>query len=109
MSDQIQVASVVSSLSTLLSLPEVQEGMRDGIEAFRDRLFYEDHSIAWDEKQVARFVSRELSNRIYQRGCRLDQAMGWPSLSYFHQIGFALGYLDQALAANAEQCAQEHD
>lgn len=40
---------------------------------------------------------REEVAEAYQWELEVDQLLGAPSLSYLHHLGFALGYLDQAL------------
>ena len=101
MSDQMHDQPVVLVLSALLAHPEVQAGLLSGQEAFQDGLFDEEHEHAWTEKDIIQFVEGELSSKRYRREQRIDQALGYPSLSYLHHLGFAISYLSQTLAAQA--------
>src|SRR5579884_442440 len=84
-------------LSTLLAHPDVQDGLRAGVQTFQERMFEEYHEKAWTEQDIIRFINHELSAKVYQRQQKIEQALGGPFLSYLHHLGFALGYLDQAL------------
>ncbi|MBV9705805.1 MAG: hypothetical protein JO125_00165 [Chloroflexi bacterium] len=101
MSDQMHDLPALPVLSALLAHPEVQAGLLSGQEAFQDGLFHEDHEHAWTEQDMIRFVEGELSGKQYRREQRIDQALGYPSLSYLHHLGFAISYLSQTLAAQA--------
>jgi hypothetical protein len=100
--DHMQVSTVLPFLPALLSHPDFQEGMRDGVQTFQEGMFWEDHEKAWTEDQIIAFVTEELSERKYQREQRIDQVMGESPLSYLHHLGFTISYLDQALAAQAQ-------
>ncbi|HYU73132.1 MAG TPA: hypothetical protein VEL31_10680 [Ktedonobacteraceae bacterium] len=65
-------------------------------------MFCEDRDKAWNEDAIVQFVGEELSERKYRREQRIDQAMGYLSLSYLHHLGFVISYLDQALAAKGQ-------
>ena len=87
-----------SLLSTLLTHPDVQDGLRAGVQTFQEKMFDEDHEQAWNEQDIIQFVSQELPPcEAYQWELEVDQILGAPSFSYLHHLGFALGYLDQAL------------
>ncbi len=98
----VQVSTVLPFLSTLLKHPDVQEGMRDGVQPFQEGMFWEDHEKAWTEDEIIAFIGEELSEGKYRREQHIDQVMGQPSLSYLHHLGFTISYLDQALAAKAQ-------
>ena len=100
--DHMQVSTVLPFLPTLLSHPDFQKGMRDGVQAFQEGLFWEDHEKAWTEDEIIAFIGEELSEKRYRREQHIDQVMGQPSLSYLHHLGFTISYLDQALAAKAQ-------
>jgi hypothetical protein len=84
-------------LSTLLAHPDVQDGLRTGALIFQEGFFEEDHEKAWNEQDIIQFVNQELSVEVRRRELIAEQILGGPSLSYLHHLGFALGYLDQAL------------
>jgi hypothetical protein len=65
-------------------------------------MFWEDHEKAWTEDDIIQFIGEELSEKAYRREQRIDQAMGQPSLSYLHYLGFTISYIDQALAAQGQ-------
>ncbi|MBV9690909.1 MAG: hypothetical protein JO202_14520 [Ktedonobacteraceae bacterium] len=101
MSDQMQDLPVVPVLSALLAHPEVQAGLLSGQAAFQDGVFSEEHAHAWTERDMIQFVEGELSGKQYRREQRIDQALGYPSLSYLYRLGFVISYLSQTLAAQA--------
>ncbi|MBV9688180.1 MAG: hypothetical protein JO202_00545 [Ktedonobacteraceae bacterium] len=100
MSDQMQ--PTVPVLSALLAHAEVQAGLRSGQEAFQDGLFDQDHEHAWTEQEIIQFVDSELSSKRYRREQRIDQALGSPTLSSLHRLGFIISSLSQTLAAQAQ-------
>ncbi|MBV9689833.1 MAG: hypothetical protein JO202_08985 [Ktedonobacteraceae bacterium] len=89
-------------LSTFLEHAEVQAGLRSGQEAFQDGLFDQDHEHAWTEQDIIQFVDSELSGEQYRREQRIDQALGSPTLSSLHRLGFVISSLSQTLAAQAQ-------
>jgi hypothetical protein len=101
MLDQMQIASVIPSLSALLAHPEFQAGVRDGQQSFQDGLFWDDHEHPWTEQKRIDFVTKEVSAKQHHKEQRLSLAMGEPPISYLHRLGFVMGYLDQELAAQA--------
>lgn len=66
-------------------------------------MFWEDHEKAWTEDDIIAFITQELSEARYRRGQCFDQMMGHIPLSYLHHLGFAISYLDRALAATRAQ------
>ena len=98
----VQVSTVFPFLPALLSHPDFQEGVRDGVQTFQEGLFWEDHEKTWTEEEIIAFIGEELSERKYRREQHIDQVMGETSLSSLHHLGFAISYLDQALAAQAQ-------
>jgi hypothetical protein len=100
--DHVQVSTVLPFLPALLSHPDFQERMRDGVQTFQEGMFWEDHEKAWTEDEIIAFIGGELSEQKYRREQRIDQVMGLSSLSYLYHLGFAISYLDQALAAQAQ-------
>lgn len=97
----VQESTVLPFLPALLSHPDFQEGVRDGVQTFQEGMFWEDHEKAWTEEEVIAFIGEELSEQTYRREQRIDQVMGLPPHSYLHLLGFTISYLDQALAAQA--------
>src|SRR5450755_4294128 len=100
--DQMQVSALVPTfdplLPALLEHPDFQEGLHDGQQTFQEGVFWEDHEKVWTEDEIIQFLAEELSEEVYQREQRIARAMGHLSLSYLHHLGFAISYLDQALA-----------
>jgi hypothetical protein len=79
MLDQRQVTPItIPVLSALLEHPDVQEGLRNGQECFREGMFHEDHEKAWAEEDILQFVEEELSRKRYRREQRIGQVMGNP-------------------------------
>jgi hypothetical protein len=99
--DPMQGATVLPFLPALLKHPDFQAGLRDGQQTFQEGMFWEDQENVWTEDDIIQFIGEELSETTYRRGQRIDQVMGQPSLSYLHHLGFAISYLDQALAIRA--------
>jgi len=99
--DHVQVSTVLLFLPTLLSHPDFQEGMRDGVQAFQEGMFEEDHEKAWTEDEIIAFIGEESSEGKYRREQQIDQVMGQPSLTYLHHLGFTISYLDQALCSKS--------
>jgi hypothetical protein len=97
--DHMHVATVVPFLPALLEHADFQAGVRAGQQAFQGGMFWEDHEKAWTEDEIIQFLGEELSEKAYRREQRIGQAMGQPSLSYLHHLGFTISYLDLALAA----------
>ena len=98
----VQVPAVPPFLPALLKHPNFQEGVRDGVQAFQEGMFYEDHEKAWTEDEIIAYVTEELSEEMYRREQSIDQIMGYSSPSYLHHLGFTISYLDQALTAQAQ-------
>lgn len=95
MEDQMQVS--ITFISTLLASPEFREGLEAGTQAARENFFSEDLTQVWDEEKIVKFVSRELSYKLYRNEKRIEKKMGWPSRPYLRHPGFVMGYLDQML------------
>jgi len=98
----MQGVIVVPLFPTLLEHPDFQEGLGDGQECFREGMFEEDQEKTWTEDEIIQFIGEELSERKYRRDHSFDQALGLPSCSYLHHLGFVIGYLDQVFAAKAQ-------
>ena len=99
--NHLQASTVLPFLPTLLSHPDFQEGMRDGVQAFQEGMFEEDHEKAWTEDEIIAFIGEESSEGKYRREQQIDQVMGQPSLTYLHHLGFTISYLDQALCSKS--------
>ena len=81
----------------LPALSDFHEGYQEGIQAFKDGIFFPEHDKQWMEEDIVRFVETELSGTRYRRQKRLDTLMGHSPLSYSHNLGFVMGYVHQAL------------
>jgi hypothetical protein len=99
--DSMQRATVLPFLPALLEHPDFQAGLRDGWQTFQEGMFWEDQGKVWTEDDIIQFIGEELSEKTYRREQCIEQVMGHPSLSYLHHLGFAISYLDQALARRA--------
>ncbi len=93
MLDQMQVTTVVPSLSALLAHPEFQQGLADGHEFFSD--FYEDAPLSEDE--MIEEVEGNLSRRATEREKKICRMYGWEPSSYFYGLGCVVGIIDQGL------------
>ncbi|MBA2682656.1 MAG: hypothetical protein H0U76_30210 [Ktedonobacteraceae bacterium] len=98
MFDQMHVASTHPFLATLLAQPDFQAGLCEGRETFQEGMFEDDHEKAWTEEEIIELVEGEVSGEHYRRERLIDRALGYPSLSYMHHLGFVMSYLNQALA-----------
>jgi len=97
----------MSVLSTLLDLPEFQEGLQDGQQTFEEGMFEEDHEKAWTEDDIIEFVDGELSKQIYRRVQLVGRVMGWSLPSYLTHLGFTVSYLALILGEQAQKQRQE--
>ncbi len=93
MLDQMQVTTVVHSLSALLAHPEFQEGLANGHEQFFES--YEEAPLT--EEEMIEEVEMNLSRRITERDKKLSRIMGDKLSSYFYNLGFVVGTIDKGL------------
>jgi hypothetical protein len=81
--------------------PDFQEGFKEGVQAFREGIYFPEDNHAWSEEDIIRFVQRELSGTQYKRDKCINTAFGIEHLTYLHHLGFVVGYIHQALNAVA--------
>jgi len=93
MLDQMQVTTVVPSLSALLAHPEFQKGLAFGRECFFDS--YEKAPLA--EKEMIEEVEGNLNRRVVERDKKIARATGDEPPSYFYNLGYVIGIIDQGL------------
>ncbi len=94
MLDQMQVTTVIPSLSALLAHPEFQQGLADGrSERFLDS--YEDAPLT--EEEMIEEVEGNLSRRAIEREKKLCRMYGWEPSSYLYTLGCVIGIIDQGL------------
>ncbi len=93
MFDQMQVTTVVPSLSALLAHPEFQQGLADGPERFLDS--YEDAPLT--EEEMIEEVEGNLSRRATEREKKICRLYGWEPSSYLYGLGCVIGIIDQGL------------
>ncbi len=98
---QESITDALPTLFALLEFSDFREGLSDGEQAFQEGMFSEDHVKAWTEDEIIRFIGEKLSEKTYRREQCMYQAMGQPSLTYLHHLGFVISYLDQTLATRA--------
>lgn len=99
MSDQ----PFLSVLSTLLNLPEMQEGLHNGVVAFEEGMFASDLEKAWTEDDIIELVNDELSESVYRRTQLVGCALDWSIPPYLTHLGFTLSYLALMLSTKANQ------
>ncbi len=93
MLDQMQVTTVVPSLSALLAHPDFQRGLADGHEQFSDS--YEDAPLTEDE--MIEELEGNLSRHITEREKEICRVYGWKPSSYLYGLGCVIGIIDQGL------------
>ena len=91
--DHMQVTAVVPSLSALLAHPEFQKGLAVGHEFFFDS--YEEAPLT--EEEMVEEVEGNLSRRIVARDKKLARIMGERPSSYFYNLGYVIGTIEQGL------------
>ncbi len=77
--------------------PDIQQGLLEGEQAFKEGIFAPEHDKVWSENDIITFVSEQLSASQYRYQRRYEELTGQIPLSYLHHIGFVLGYINQAL------------
>jgi len=102
MSDQ----RLLSVLTTLLNLPEMQEGLHNGVAAFEEGMFASDLEKAWTEDDIIELVNDELSESVYRQTQLVGGALDWSMPPYLTHLGFTLSYLALVLATKANQQEQ---
>jgi len=89
----MQATTVVPSLSALLAHPEFQKGLADAHEEFLG-----DYAAApLTEDEMIEEVEMNLSRRITERCKGITRIMGDEPSSYFYNLGFVVGVIDQGL------------
>lgn len=82
---------------TTTTHPDFQDGLQEGMQAFLDGVFYPEHCKVWTEDDIIALVNEELSGSKYRYQKRFEELMGRSSLSYSHNLGFIMGYVQSAL------------
>jgi len=96
----------VSILTTLLTQPDFQEGIQEGIVTFEEGMFAEDLEKAWTEDDIIEFVDSELSKQVYRRSQLTGRVLNWSIPPYLTHLGFTFSYLALILATKANQQQQ---
>jgi hypothetical protein len=93
MIDQMQGATVVPSLSTLLEHPEFQLGVADAHEHFSES--YEDAPLT--EEEMIEEVEMNVSRRVTENARTLCRVYGWGPSSYLYNLEYVFGMIDKGL------------
>lgn len=93
MIDQMQGATVVPSLSSLLEHPEFRLGVADAHEYFSES--YEDAPLT--EEEMIEEVEMNVSRRVTENARTLCRACGWAPSSYLYNLGYVFGMINKGL------------
>jgi hypothetical protein len=93
MPDQMQLATVVPSLSSLLEHPEFQRGIVEAQEYFSES--YEDAPLT--EEEMIEEVEMSVSRRVTETSRTLCRMYGWAPSSYLYNLGYVVGIIDKGL------------
>jgi hypothetical protein len=98
MLNQMQVSTVIHSLSALLEHPDFQKGIEFG----RDMYYDLEYESMLTEEEMITLVEDELSRRARRRDARNAQLMDDKPLPFLLHLGVVVGVIDQALAAQTQ-------
>jgi hypothetical protein len=91
---QMQVASVVPSLSSLLDHPEFQRGIVEAQEHFSES--YEDAPLT--EEEMIEEVEMSVSRRVTETSRTLCRMYRWAPSSYLYNLGYVFGVISKGLS-----------